>query len=88
MINVNDRYFNLIVNEWFIISEGPFTQFRRPFYKVLWEDGIVANWGEEEIAKWLNDHKLNIKVNDDKHLLSLKLKYSDKEFERLTFIER
>jgi hypothetical protein len=85
-VKLNDRYFNLIEMECFTIVEGPTeyvsrVQFRknntRNVYKVLWEDGTKTAWLEEELIKWLNNKKLNIKVKDDKHLLMLQLKYDE-----------
>lgn len=81
MITLNEKYFNLIENEWFVVFEGPITRLHRgPYYKVLWEDGTSGHWGEDELIEWLDDHELNIKIDDDKHLLLLRLKHSDKNF--------
>lgn len=85
MIKLNDKYYNLIEKETFIISEGPLERksFNKEnattsYYKILWEDGFGGNWIDEDSEEWLQDEKLNIKVKDDIHLLSLRLKYSDK----------
>jgi hypothetical protein len=79
MINLNDRYFNLIANECFVITEGPILKQNRkePYYNVLWDDGTISDWFESEMNEWIDDVDLNIKIKDDKHLLVVKIKYSN-----------
>lgn len=71
-IEIGDRYFNLIEMEYFIIEQSQSSFYP---YTLCWENDIDLRYNstKEELTKFINDDKLNIRVKDEKHLLLLKL---------------